>query len=226
MRVVSIQVRFIRTEIERNQYRESVALCRKKLLDVVASEVTVCTKCPLWKSRKNAVPGVGNLQSRIMFIGEAPGSSEDDRGEPFVGTAGKFLDTLLSQIGFSRDQVFITNIVKCRPPRNREPKPLEIETCTPYLDRQMLTIQPKFVVTLGSHSTSYVFLKAMLPFSSITRVRGKLYKATILGLHMKVFPTFHPASALYNPRYKETLQDDFQLLKTKLPKAHSGITNK
>jgi uracil-DNA glycosylase family 4 len=219
-------VRFIRTEIERNQYRESVALSRKKLLDAVASEVTVCTKCPLWKSRKNAVPGMGSPGSQIMFIGEAPGNSEDDRGEPFVGMAGKFLDTLFSQIGFSREKVFITNIVKCRPPRNREPKPLESETCTPYLDRQMLIIQPKFVVTLGSHSTFYVFLKAMLPFSSITRVRGKLYEATILGLHVKVFPTFHPASALYHPEYKEMLEDDFQLLKTKLPKAHSSVTNK
>ena len=201
-------------------------MSRKKLLDAVASEVIVCTKCPLWKTRKNAVPGAGNPQSRIMFIGEAPGSSEDDKGEPFVGTAGKFLNTLLSNIGFSREQVFITNIVKCRPPRNREPKPLEIETCTPYLDRQMLTIQPKFVVTLGSHSTSYVFSKAMLPFSSITRVHGKLYKATILGLQLKMFPTFHPASALYNPQYKETLENDFQLLKTKLPKAHLGTNNK
>lgn len=193
----------------------------KKQLDAVASEVIVCTKCPLWKSRRNAVPGLGSPRSQMMFIGEAPGSSEDFKGEPFVGTAGKFLDTLLSQIGFSREQVFITNVVKCRPPRNREPKPLEIEACTPYLDRQMLIIRPKFVVTLGSHSTSYIFSKATLPFSSITRIRGRLYKATILGSQVTLFPTFHPASALYNPKYKEILEQDFQLLKTTLLKAHS-----
>lgn len=219
-------MRFIRTEIERHPYRESVALSKKKLLDAVASDVVVCTKCPLWKSRKNAVPGVGNPRSRIMFIGEAPGASEDAKGEPFVGMAGKFLDALLSQIGFSREQVFITNVVKCRPPGNRQPKPLEIETCTPYLDRQVLIIRPKFVVTLGSHSTSYVFSKAVLPFNSITQVRGKMYKATILGLQLGVFPVFHPASTLYNPQYKEILEDDFQLLKTKLSKAHSGVTNR
>jgi uracil-DNA glycosylase family 4 len=203
--------------IERKLHLESVALSRKELLDAVASEVIVCTKCPLWKSRRNAVPGVGNPTSRIMFIGEAPGVSEDAESEPFVGTAGKLLDALLLQIGFSREQVFITNIVKCRPPRNREPKPVEIETCTPYLDRQMLIIRPDFVVTLGSHSTFYVFSKAMLPFNSITQVRGKLYRATILGLQLTVFPTFHPASTLYNPDYKEILEHDFRLLRTKLP---------
>jgi len=193
-------------------------LSTKELLDAVASEVIACRKCPLWKSRKNAVPGGGNPRSRIIFVGEAPGKSEDVKGEPFVGMAGKFLDALLSQIGFSREKVFITNVVKCRPPRNRQPKPLEIETCTPYLDRQMLIIQPWFVVTLGSHSTSYVFSKATLPFSSLTQVRGKLYNAIIQGLQLRVFPTFHPASALYNPEYKEILEHDFQLLRTKLPK--------
>jgi uracil-DNA glycosylase family 4 len=201
-------------------------LSRKELLDAVASEVVVCRKCQLWKSRKNAVPGRGNPSSRIMFIGEAPGRSEDVEGQPFVGKAGKLLDALLSQIGLSRERVFITNVVKCRPPRNRQPKPLEIETCTPYLDKQMLTIKPQFVVTLGSHSTSYVFSKAMLPFSSITQVRGKLYKAIILGLQLTVFPTFHPASALYNPEYKEILEHDFQLLRMKLPKTHSNASNR
>ena len=195
-------------------------MSKKETLDVVASEVIVCTKCPLWKSRKNAVPGVGNPETRIMLIGEAPGMSEDAQGEPFVGTAGKLLDTLLSQIGLSREQVFITNIVKCRPPRNRQPKPLEIETCTPYLTRQILAIQPEFIVTLGSHSTAYIFSKATLPFGSITRERGKPHITTVLGLPLTVFPTFHPASALYNPEHEKVLEHDFQLLKTKL-KAHN-----
>jgi uracil-DNA glycosylase len=208
-------VRFIRTEIERNLCQESVALSKKEL-DVVASEVRVCTKCPLWKSRKNAVPGVGNPEVRTMLIGEAPGRSEDVKGEPFVGTAGRLLDTLLSQIGLSREQVFITNVVKCRPPGNRQPKPLEIETCTPYLNRQILIIQPEFIVTLGSHSTAYVFSKTTLPFSSITQVRGKPRKTTILGVPRTIFPTYHPASALYNQEHKKILEQDFQLLKTEL----------
>jgi uracil-DNA glycosylase family 4 len=193
-------------------------LSKKEHLDAVASEVIVCTKCPLWKSRKNAVPGEGSTTSRIMLIGEAPGASEDVKGEPFVGMAGKFLDTLLSQAGRSREQVFITNVVKCRPPRNRRPKPLEIDRCTPYLNRQLLIIRPEFIVTLGSHSTSYVFSKAMLPFNNITQARGRTYKTTILGLELTVFPTFHPASALYNPEYKRILEYDFQLLRKKLLK--------
>jgi len=198
-------------------------LSKKGLLDVVASEVIVCTKCPLWKSRKNAVPGVGNAETLTMLIGEAPGRSEDVEGEPFVGTAGKLLDMLLSQIDLSREQVFITNVVKCRPPGNRQPKHLEIETCAPYLDRQILTIQPKFIVTLGNHSTAYVFSKATLPFSSITHARGKPQKTTVLGLPLTIFPTYHPASALYNPEHKKVLEHDFQLLKTKLQNTRSNL---
>ncbi len=193
-------------------------MSKKELLNAVASEVTVCTKCPLGASRKNAVPGSGRPTSRIMLIGEASGASEDAKGEPFVGTAGKFLDTLLFQIGWSRKQVFITNIVKCRPPKNRQPNALEIETCTPYMDRQILIIRPDFIVSLGSHSTSYVFSKATLPFSSITQVHGKTFKTTILGLQTTLFPTFHPASALYNPASKEILERDFQHLRKEVAK--------
>jgi DNA polymerase len=151
-----------------------------------------------------------------MFIGEAPGKSEDMEGRPFVGAAGKFLETLLSEIGLSRNMVFICNIVKCRPPRNREPRPIEIQTCTPYLVRQISIIRPKFIVTLGNHSTAYVFSKANLPFNGITKVRGKFYEANILDMQIAVFPTFHPAAALYSAKYKKILQHDFQLLKNKL----------
>jgi DNA polymerase len=185
-------------------------------LEAVASEVIVCTKCPLWKSRKNAVPGEGSPESSVMFIGEAPGQSEDIEGRPFVGAAGKFLETLLSKIGLSRNNVFICNIVKCRPPRNREPRLTEIQTCTPYLDRQISIIKPKFIVTLGNHSTAYIFSKANFPFSGITQARGKFYQALILGMQITIFPTFHPAAALYSARYKETLRHDFQSLKSKL----------
>lgn len=190
---------------------------KKESLDAIASEVTACTKCTLWKTRKNAVPGEGNPNAQIMFIGEAPGYSEDINGKPFVGDAGKFLETLLSEIGFSRGNVFICNVLKCRPPRNREPAPSEIQTCTPYLDRQIIAIQPKFIVTLGSYSTAYIFSKANLPFSSITQMHGKFYETTLLNVQVTIFPTFHPASALYSVKYRELLHSDFQLLKSRLP---------
>ena len=193
-------------------------LSKRELLDVVAAEVIVCTKCPLWKTRKNAVPGEGNLESLVMFIGEAPGQSEDIEGKPFVGAAGKFLETLLSEIGLSRNDVFMCNIVKCRPPRNREPMPNEIQTCTPYLDRQIKIIKPKFIVTLGNYSTAYIFSKANLPFSGITRARGKFYESSILDMQIAIFPTFHPAAALYSAKYREQIAKDFQLLRDELAK--------
>jgi len=193
-------------------------LSRKELLDAVAVEVVVCTKCPLWKNRRNAVPGVGNPESQIIFVGEAPGQSEDNKGEPFVGDAGKFLDTLLSGIRLSREDVFITNVVKCRPPRNRGPQPKEIRSCTPYLERQIKIIKPKFIVTLGSHSTAYIFSRGNMSFTGITKNRGKFYEANLHGLRTTVFPTFHPAAALYNEEYKRLLSADFKLLEHKLLK--------
>jgi len=185
-------------------------------LGSIATEIILCHKCQLWKTRKNAVPGEGSSESQIMFIGEAPGYWEDVKGKPFVGAAGKFLDTLLSEAGLSRENVFIGNVLKCRPPRNREPSADEIKTCTPYLNRQIQVIQPRIMVTLGNHSTAYIFSKTALPFNSITRVHGKFYETSILSLNVTVFPTFHPAAALYHPKYKEQLISDFHALKNKL----------
>jgi uracil-DNA glycosylase family 4 len=194
---------------------KSCNLSRKEL-DAVDSEIKACVKCPLSKSRRNAVPGTGN-HSRMMLVGEAPGLSEDFEGKPFVGRAGKFLDTLLTKAGLSREQVFITNIVKCRPPRNREPRPIEIETCTPYLERQIRIIQPELIITLGHHSTCYFFSKAGLPFTTITKTHGKTYKALFLGVSTTIFPTFHPASELYSPKYKTALEQDFEVLSATQP---------
>ncbi|MEM3442099.1 MAG: uracil-DNA glycosylase, partial [Candidatus Bathyarchaeia archaeon] len=157
-------------------------MSKKELLDAISAEVKVCTKCSLWKTRKNAVPGEGYPEADVMFIGEAPGYWEDVKGKPFVGAAGKFLETLLNAIGFSRTDVFICNILKCRPPGNREPLPLEIQTCTPYIDRQIEIIKPKFIITLGNYSTAYIFSKVELPFSSMAQTRGKLYEACISGV--------------------------------------------
>lgn len=188
-------------------------MSKRELLGAIAAEIVICRKCELWKTRKNAVPGEGSPESQMMFIGEAPGYWEDIKGKPFVGAAGKFLDTLLSEIGFSRETVFIGNILKCRPPRNRKPLPDEIQKCTPYLDNQIRIIQPKFIVTLGNYSTVYIFSEATLPFSGITQAHGKFYETSILDMPVTIFPTFHPAAALYSGKYKELLQQDFQLLK-------------
>ena len=191
-------------------------MSREKLLAGVAAEVVICTLCPLSKSRKKAVPGEGDPKARIMLVGEAPGSSEDLQGRPFVGAAGKFLETLLFGIGLSREKVFICNIVKCKPPRNRPPRPLEVQTCTPYLERQMEIIKPKVLVTLGSCSTAYIFSRAHLLFTGITAVRGKICRVDLHDVQMTIFPTFHPAAALYSAKYKEQIIADFQLLKEEL----------
>lgn len=193
-------------------------MSNKELLEGVTREVVVCIKCRLWKSRKNAVPGVGNPGSRVLLIGEGPGHSEDLKGEPFVGPAGKFLNSLLSDIGLSRADVFITNVVKCRPPRNRDPELDEIVTCTPYLNRQIAILEPNFIITMGKHSTAYVLSKAGLLFQSITQAHGKVYEASLLGMKVAIFPTFHPAAALYSAQYKEQLEKDFQQIRNELSK--------
>lgn len=190
----------------------------KQPLNIIASEVLVCTKCSLWKTRKNAVPGEGNPKARLMFVGEASGRSEDIKGKPFVGDAGKFLETLLAEMGLSRASVFICNVLKCRPPGNRPPKPSEIQTCTPFLDRQINAIKPRFIITLGNFSTAYIFQKAGLSFTSITGVHGKFYEAALLNKKVTVFPTFHPAAALYSPKYEQEIINDFKLLKQELAK--------
>ena len=198
------------------RHARGTSLTTRSQLNYITSEILNCTKCPLHRTRKNAVPGEGNPNAKIMLIGEAPGYWEDVQGRPFVGAAGKFLESLLAEAGLKRQDVFICNILKCRPPGNREPQPNEISTCTTYLDRQINAVKPKIIVTLGTHSTAYIFAKAGLPFKGITETRGKLYKANVLGLNIHVFPTFHPAAALYNAKYKQTLIEDFKLLKTKI----------
>ena len=188
-------------------------------MNEIAGEVRVCVKCPLWHGRRYAVPGEGDIEANVVFIGEASGYWEDAKGLPFVGAAGKILDTLLEKIGLLRENVFITNVVKCRPPRNREPQPLEITTCTElYLNRQITLIQPKIIVTLGRHSTTYILSKAGLNVQSITRQHGRVYDIKFLNIAISVFPTYHPASGLHNPKYRDELENDFQVLKTELQK--------
>ncbi len=150
-----------------------------------------------------------------MFVGEAPGYWEDVKGRPFVGAAGKLLDTLLEEINLSRSKVYITNVVKCRPPENRAPLPVEVQTCTPYLNRQIKAIQPKIIVALGRHATSCILSEAgVKEVAGITKLRGKVYSVKLLGLSVSVLPTFHPAAVLHNPRYKGALERDFRFLRS------------
>jgi uracil-DNA glycosylase family 4 len=162
------------------------------------------------------VPGEGSADSRVMFIGEGPGRTEDEEGRPFVGRAGQLLDDLLVHAGLVREEVFICNVVRCRPPRNRAPRQDEIRTCIPYLDRQIKAIHPHWIVTLGNHATAYAFDRAGITFDGITKIRGQFIPAQVLGLEVEVFPVFHPAAALYNPVYVEVLTRDFQRLGKKI----------
>nr|MDO8099521.1 uracil-DNA glycosylase [Candidatus Njordarchaeota archaeon] len=180
-----------------------------ELVEQINQEVRECTKCELHKERKNAVPGDGNVRTRIMFIGEAPGQDEDLQGRPFVGAAGKLLSQLLSSIGLRRDDVYITNIVKCRPPGNRPPRVGEISACSEYLERQIRIINPKTICPMGN-----VALKTFLgKDSSISKVHGQRNQSKEGRV---IFPLYHPAAALYVGGLKTVLEEDFRQLKEKI----------
>jgi len=179
---------------------------------VLVDEIMNCRKCELYKYRKNPVPGEGLLNSHIMFVGEAPGAQEDEVGRPFVGAAGKLLTELIHGIGLKREEVYITNIVKCRPPGNRDPEDSEIDACSPYLLRQIMLIKPKVIIALGRHSAKYLFTKAGLSWRNMSTMHGKVYDAVIQGLRVKLIATYHPAAALYNPNLRSILQDDFEII--------------
>lgn len=177
-------------------------------LQSLAAAVHQCRLCPLGRSRTRAVPGVGPATARIMIVGEAPGQNEDQQGQPFVGAAGKLLDQLLRGIGLSRADVFITNILKCRPPGNRDPLPLEVQACSPYLDQQQKLIRPEVVLLLGRHA-----LARLLPgYESISRLHGKV----VVKDGVTYIPIYHPAAALYNSFLMAPLEQDFKAVKAHL----------
>ena len=178
-------------------------------LEKVAAEVMSCTLCKLARTRKNAVPGEGQLAAKILFIGEAPGRSEDEKGRPFVGAAGKILDGMLTKVGIERSQVFITNVVKCRPPNNRVPEDDEVEACHKYLERQLALIRPRIICILGR--TAYA---SILGGSSITANRGKIIEKA----GQKYFLTIHPAAAIYNRSMLGLLESDLKKLARKVKK--------
>lgn len=159
----------------------------------IESRALVCTRCPLSVGRTNVVWADGNLDSNLMFIGEAPGFHEDKQGKPFVGAAGQLLDRMLGEIGLDRTQAAIVNVLKCRPPNNRDPQPIEIETCRPYLEAQLKHMKPKVIVTLGNFATRFILEEQI----GITRARGRVYQRR----GASVVPTFHPAAALRGGRF-------------------------
>jgi uracil-DNA glycosylase family 4 len=196
--------------------RASAAERREQLVELY-KEVQRCEKCPLHETRTKVVFGAGNADADLMFVGEAPGAEEDRQGLPFVGRAGQLLNQLLEEIGLSREEVFIANVLKNRPPGNRDPQPLEIQACEPWLWRQVQLIEPRVVCTLGNFSTK---LLTGSP-TGITKVRGTPQVHELGGRMVYLLPLFHPAAALRTPAVKETLRADFatipELLQRPLP---------
>jgi uracil-DNA glycosylase family 4 len=176
----------------------------------IAREVSVCQRCMLHHSRKLAVPGEGPVDAEIMFIGEGPGFYENEQGRPFVGAAGKYLEELLAKINLQRGQVFIGNVVKCRPPNNRDPLPDELAACSDYMERQIQVINPKVIVTLGRYS-----MARFLPNAKISDIHGQAYR--IKG--RLIVPMFHPAAALHQPSLKVSVERDFAHLPDLIAKA-------
>lgn len=178
--------------------------------EILVSEILQCTKCPLHKSRTRAVPGEGSLDAQVMFVGEAPGRSEDLEGRPFVGAAGKLLDSLLESIGVSRSSIYITNVVKCRPPDNREPSDEEIRACNPYLRRQISMIKPRVIIALGRIAGKTIYEMAGLKWSNMRAAHGRIVRGVIEGVEVTIIATYHPAAALYNPGLRGELESDFK----------------
>ena len=175
-----------------------------QLLDMIAGSVAACRRCYLCEGRTNVVPGFGNPEARGMLIGEAPGKNEDLQGRPFVGAAGKYLTELLGYAGLTREEVFIGNVLKCRPPSNRDPQPDEIGLCAPFLRDQVRAIGPEYIVTMGNFATKFI----LRTDRGITKLHGRLEQTG----RFKVFPVFHPAAAIYDRTKRESLEEDFRTL--------------
>ena len=186
----------------------------EETISQIAKEVSVCSKCALHESRKKSVPGDGPATAEIMFIGEGPGFHENEQGHPFVGASGKFLDQLLTQAGVTREDVFIANVVKCRPPGNRDPLPDELATCDEYLEAQINAINPSIIVTLGRFSMNKFF-----PGAKISAVHGQMQK---IGERF-VIPMFHPAAALHQAALKPSILGDFAKLPEQLNEARAAL---
>ncbi len=176
-------------------------------LDLIHEEIARCTKCALHETRTHTVPGEGSPNARLMIVGEAPGAREDETGRPFVGRSGNLLTTYLSEIGLTREEVFITSVLKCRPPRNRSPHRNEIDACLPYLIRQIMSIQPEIIMLVGG-----VAISSLIGPWKLADAHGRFYEAN--GL--KFFMTYHPAAALRFPKIADVIRQDLQILRAEL----------
>lgn len=181
----------------------------------ISKNIEKCKKCPLHKTRINPVAGEGDTNSDILLIGEAPGANEDIEGKPFVGRAGKLLTKLLRSSGLSRENVYITNIIKCRPPSNRNPKTIEIDCCSDYLDKQIECIEPKTICPMGNFAAGYILSKFGIKHEPIGKVHGEVFLIKHTKKEMRVIPLYHPASAIYNRKLLTVLIDDFKKVKGK-----------
>jgi uracil-DNA glycosylase len=188
--------------------RVPTAVERREQLKQVFHEASACTRCALSQTRTTVVFGAGNADADLMFVGEAPGANEDKQGLPFVGQAGKLLDKLLAEIGLQRSEVFIANVLKCRPPGNRDPHPAEIEACSEYLHRQVALIEPVVICTLGNFATKLLRGDP----TGISRLHGRPEVHAIGSRVVRIYPLYHPAAALYTPSMVETLRADFARL--------------
>jgi uracil-DNA glycosylase family 4 len=196
-----------------------VSLSAAAALEALHDSIRDCTDCSLHRGRTQVVFGVGDPEADLMLVGEGPGFHEDRQGEPFVGQAGKLLTELLAGIGLSRAQVYIANVVKCRPPENRDPAPDEIEACSPKLMRQIEIIQPRVICTLGRFATRLLADTEL----SITTIHGKAKECRLGGRSVIVFPVFHPAAALYTPANRRVLEEDFAKLKLLLARGVDAL---
>ncbi len=188
-------------------------MSRKGDLDNIKCIVTNCKKCSLHTTRNKTVFGEGVINASIMFIGEAPGRNEDKSGRPFVGRAGKLFDEMLDSIRLKRNNVYISNIIKCRPPKNRNPSKREITMCSEYIDKQIEIIRPEVIAPLGRIAISYIFNKFELPFEKINRIHGKTYLINTSINKLKIIPIYHPAAIIYNAKLKNILLADFEIIK-------------
>jgi DNA polymerase len=178
------------------------------MLEELNREIVNCTRCPLHKYRTHAVPGEGSMRLGVMLVGEAPGADEDRTGRPFVGAAGRLLTEALARLGVSRDDVYITNVVKCRPPNNRTPTREEVEACLPYLLRQIELLRPRRIVALGLTSAKTLLSLVGKRVEKIGDVRGRCFRGRVAGVEVEICVTYHPAAVLRNPRLKEEFMGD------------------
>jgi len=189
-----------------------------KQMQRLETEVAACTQCRLHESRLNTVPGEGSLNSPVVFIGEGPGRKEDEAGRPFVGSAGKLLTSMLEKVGLKREDVYIANIVKCRPPKNRRPRSDEVEACNQFLDRQLSLIAPSIIAPMGNSSVSHILKKYKLRKAPIGDIHGSPFTVNAAWGEVKIFPLYHPAAVLYNRSLESELVKDFTALRKMIKK--------